>query len=61
MFARASEAMAKKIAIIKIEKEKLRPRERAPILPSKKFEDKRRRDERRVKHKKDLRRLPEEQ
>jgi hypothetical protein len=53
--------MAKKITKITIEKEKLRPRERAPILPTKKFEDKRRRDERRVKHKKDLRRLPDEQ
>jgi hypothetical protein len=51
--------MAKKIKI-KIEKEKLRPRERAPLLPSKKFEDKRRRDERRAKHKKDLRRLIDE-
>jgi hypothetical protein len=53
----------KKIDKIKItiEKEKLRPRERAPILPSKKFEDKRRREERREKHKKDLRRSGEEQ
>ena len=41
---------------ITIEKEKLRPRPRAPILPSKKFEDKRRREERREKHKKDIRR-----
>ena len=48
--------MAKKADKIVIEKEKLRPRERAPILPTKKFEDKRRRDERREKHKKDLRR-----
>ena len=38
-----------------IKKEMLRPRERAPILPSKKFEDKRSRDERRPKHKKDPR------
>jgi hypothetical protein len=53
--------MARKIAKIKIEKEKLRPRERAPILPSKKFEDKRSRQERRAKHKKDLRRLIDEQ
>jgi hypothetical protein len=44
--------VAKKADKITIEKEKLRPRERAPILPSKKFEDKRRRE----KHKKDLRR-----
>jgi hypothetical protein len=41
---------------IKIEKEKLRPRPRAPILPSKKFEDKRRRE----KHKKDARRTVDE-
>lgn len=44
---------------IEIEKEKLRPRERAPILPTKKIEDKRRR-ETREKHKKDLRRLADE-
>ena len=49
--------MAKKLDKIVIEKEKLLPRERAPILPSKKFEDKRRRDERRQKHKKDPRRV----
>ncbi|MFP5264433.1 MAG: hypothetical protein ACLGJB_21315 [Blastocatellia bacterium] len=48
--------MAKKTDKITIEKEKLRPRARAPILPTKKFEDKRRRDERNEKHKKDLRR-----
>jgi hypothetical protein len=55
--------VAKKTDKIKItiEKEKLRPRERAPILPSKKFEDKRRREERREKHKKDLRRSSGEQ
>jgi len=40
---------------ITIEKEKIRPRPRAPILPSKKFEDKRRRDPRHEKHKKDPR------
>jgi hypothetical protein len=51
--------MAKKVEI-KIEKEKLRPRERAPILPTKKFEDKRRRSGRQAKHKKDLRRRPDE-
>ena len=45
---------------ITIEKDKFRPRPRAPILPSKKFEDKRRRDERRVKHKKDPRRAEED-
>ncbi|HJQ71507.1 MAG TPA: hypothetical protein VKA70_21200 [Blastocatellia bacterium] len=49
--------MAKKADKITIEKEKLRPRERAPILPTKKFEDKRRRE----KHKKDLRRSTDEQ
>ena len=51
--------MAKKKTKITIEKEKLRPRERAPILPSKQIEDKRRREER-EKHKKDLRRLKDE-
>jgi hypothetical protein len=45
---------------ITIEKEKFRPRPRAPILPTKKFEDKRRRDERREKHKKDPRRVEED-
>ena len=49
--------VAKKADKITIEKEKLRPRERAPILPTKKFEDKRRRDERREKHKKNLRQI----
>jgi hypothetical protein len=53
--------VAKKADKITIEKEKLRPRERAPILPTKKFEDKRRREERREKHKKDLRRSNDEQ
>lgn len=47
--------------IIELDKEKLRPRERAPILPTKKFEDKRRRDERRVKHKKDPRQTVNEE
>ncbi|HKQ07820.1 MAG TPA: hypothetical protein VJ464_22020 [Blastocatellia bacterium] len=53
--------MAKKTAkiTIEIEKEKLRPRERAPILPTRKIADKRRREQR-EKHKKDLRRLPDE-
>jgi len=46
---------------ITIEKEKLRPRPRAPILPSKKFEDKRRREERRPKHKKDPRPVHEDE
>jgi len=45
---------------ITIDKDKIRPRPRAPILPSKKFEDKRRRDDRTEKHKKDLRHLDEE-
>jgi hypothetical protein len=45
----------KKKDILTIEKDKLRPRPRAPILPSKKFEDKRRRDTRQPKHKKDFR------
>lgn len=49
--------MPKKSNKIKIEKDKLRPRERAPILPTKKFEDKRRRE----KHKKDPRQLPAEE
>ena len=53
--------VAKKTDKMTIEKEKLRPRERAPILPTKKFEDKRRRDERREKHKKDLRRADNDQ
>jgi len=53
--------VAKKSNKMTIEKEKLRPRERAPILPTKKFEDKRRRDERREKHKKDLRRTGNDQ
>lgn len=43
-----------------IEKDKLRPRPRAPILPSKKFVDKRLREERREKHKKDIRRALDE-
>jgi hypothetical protein len=51
---------AKKANKIVIEKEKLRPKERAPILPSKKIEDKRVKEERREKHKKDLRRLGDE-
>jgi hypothetical protein len=45
---------------IKIKKEDLLPRERAPILPSKKIEDKRDKRERREKHKKDPRRLIDE-
>ena len=45
-----------KLDKIVIEKEKLRVKERAPILPSKQIEDKRVKTERREKHKKDLRR-----
>ncbi|MEK6287626.1 MAG: hypothetical protein AABO57_17925 [Acidobacteriota bacterium] len=50
----------KKTDKITIEKDKFRPRPRAPILPSKKFEDKKSREDRRAKHKKDPRRLVEE-
>jgi hypothetical protein len=53
--------MAKKLGKITIKKEKLRPRERAPILPTKKIEDKRARAERREKHKKDPRRFDVEE
>jgi hypothetical protein len=52
--------MAKKSEKITLDKEKLRPRERAPILPTKKFEDKRRRELTREKHKKNLRQLGDE-
>jgi len=52
----------KKSEKIVIEKEKIRPRERAPILPTKQFEPKTRKTDRRAKHKKDLRReLPDDQ
>lgn len=47
--------MKRKLPKITIKKEKLRPRERAPILPSKKFVDKCSREERRPKYKKDPR------
>ncbi len=57
---REDRAVAKKLDKITIEKEKLRPKERAPIMPTRHIEDKRARNERREKHKKDLRRLPEE-
>jgi hypothetical protein len=50
----------KKPRKLTIKKEELRPRERAPILPSKKFVDKREREERKPKHKKNPRRLIEE-
>jgi hypothetical protein len=46
---------------ITIDKEEFRPRPRAPILPTKKFEDKRRKDDRREKHKKDLKQLEDEE
>ena len=52
--------MAKKIDTIKIEKEKLRPRERAPIRPTRKIEDKKSKSERRIKYKKDPRRQIDE-
>ena len=52
--------MPKKVKSIKIEKEKLRPRERAPIRPSRKIEDKKTKNRRRIKYKKDLRRETEE-
>jgi hypothetical protein len=52
--------MPKKIDKIKIEKEKLRPRERAPIRPTRKIEDKKSKSERRIKYKKDLRRQSDE-
>ena len=52
--------MAKKVGSIKITKEEMRPRERAPIIPSKKIEDKKTKAARQVKHKRDPRRLAEE-
>ena len=52
-------SVAKTVEKITIEKEKLRLRERAPILPSKRFEDKRTKTTRRAKNKKDLRRQPD--
>jgi hypothetical protein len=57
---REDRGVAKKSEKITLEKEKLRPRERAPIMPTRHIEDKRTRNERQTKHKKDLRRLPEE-
>src|SRR5262249_21363317 len=58
--ASAATAMPKKIDTIKNEKEKVRPRERAPIRPTRKIEDKKSKSERRVKYKKDLRRQSDE-
>ena len=52
--------VAKKPDKITIEKDKFRPKPRAPILPTKKFEDKKTREERRQKHKKDPRRVDED-
>jgi len=46
--------VAKKLGKIVIEKEKLRPRERAPIKPTRTIEDRRHKEARRQKHKKDL-------
>jgi hypothetical protein len=53
--------LAKQSDKITIEKEKHRPRARAPKLPSKKIEDKKRTATRRVKHKKDPRRMIDEE
>jgi hypothetical protein len=50
-----------KLDKIVIEKEKLRVKERAPILPSKQIEDKRAKTERREKHKKNLLREADEE
>ena len=50
-----------KLGKIVIEKEKLRVRERAPILPSKQIEDKRTKTLRHEKHKRDLRRETSEE
>jgi len=49
-----------KLGKITIKKEELRPRERAPILPTKQIEDRRKKEERREKHKKDMRRLTDD-
>ncbi|MEW6129570.1 MAG: hypothetical protein AB1757_21195 [Acidobacteriota bacterium] len=46
-----------KLGKITIKKEELRPRERAPILPTRQIEDRRKKEERREKYKKDLRRV----
>lgn len=46
--------MAKKLGKITIEKEKIRPKERAPIIPTRTIEDKRHKEGRRPKHKKNL-------
>jgi hypothetical protein len=48
--------VAKKSNKIVIKKEELRPKERAPIIPTKHIADKREKEVRREKHKKDLRR-----
>jgi hypothetical protein len=53
--------MKKKLPKVTIKKDDLRPRERAPILPSKRFVDKRTRDERRPKYKKDPRSIRDEE
>jgi hypothetical protein len=53
--------VAKKSDKIIIKKEKLRPKERAPIIPTKRIEDRRTKEERRAKHKKDLRRSANEE
>jgi hypothetical protein len=47
--------VAKKPLKIKISKDKLRPKERAPIMPSRTIEDRRKKHDRKPKHKKDPR------
>jgi hypothetical protein len=47
--------MPKKPLKINISKDKLRPKERAPIMPSRTIEDKRKKLDRKPKHKKDPR------
>ncbi|HET7711587.1 MAG TPA: hypothetical protein VFL80_06620 [Thermoanaerobaculia bacterium] len=46
------QAMVEKEPPIRIDKEELRPRERAPIMPTRRVEDKRRKVGRKAKHKK---------
>ena len=53
--------MAKNTKKLKIEKALLRPKERAPIKPTKKFEDKSRKTDRKAKHKTNLKRVPDQE
>jgi hypothetical protein len=46
--------MARKRPPIVLEKEKLRPKERAPLIPTRVVEDKRRKVGRKAKHKKKI-------